>query len=362
MEILLILGALVISFALVMLTIPPIVTIAKAKKLFDPFDERKIHTSIVPPLGGVAIFIAFVLSTIIATDGLSFDSLKYIIAAVTIMFFIGLKDDILIISARKKFMIQVFAATLLIALGNIRFTNLHGILGLHELNYLPSISITLFVMIGIINAFNLIDGIDGLASGLATISSISFGIWFYLTGNYQLSIMSFALVGSLIGFFIYNVFGHRNKLFMGDTGSLIIGIVMSTFVIKFNELNLTADSYALSSAPAFSLAIVSIPIIDTLRVFSLRISNRKSPFAPDKNHLHHRLLSIMPNNHFKVTCTIAAVNIILIGIGLLFNYTYWNTNIQFLLILIIGLLFSFFPSLILVSEKQKKLLKTAKAS
>ncbi len=362
MEIILILVAFIISTILVLLTVPPIVKIANAKKLYEPFEERKVHTKIVPPLGGVAIFIAFVLSTIIATDGLNFPSLKYILAAVIIMFFIGLKDDILVISARKKLMIQAFATVLLITMGDIRFTNLHGMLGIYELNYLPSISLTLFAMLGIINAFNLIDGIDGLASGISTIASSSFGLWFYLSGNYELSIMSFALAGSLIGFFAFNVFGTKNKLFMGDTGSLIIGIVVAILVVKFNELNLIAGKYEIASAPAFSFALISVPIIDTLRVFTIRISLGKSPFAPDKNHIHHNLLTAFPGNHLKVTLIIMAANIVMIGFGILFNYTGWGPNTQFALLLLIGILFSLFPGLILTAKRNRKSLKAATAS
>lgn len=362
MEIILILVAFIISTVLVFLTVPPIVRIANAKKLYEPFEERKVHTRIVPPLGGVAIFIAFVLSTIIASDGLNFHSLKYIIAAVIIMFFIGLKDDILVISARKKLMIQAFAAVLLITMGDIRFTNLHGMFGIYELNYLPSISLTLFAMLGIINAFNLIDGIDGLASGISIIASSFFGFWFYLTGNYEFSIMSFALAGSLIGFFVFNVFGNKNKLFMGDTGSLIIGIVVSVLVVKFNELNLFAGKYAVASAPAFSLALISVPIIDTLRVFAIRISLGKSPFAPDKNHIHHTLLNAFPGSHLRVTLIIMAADIVMIGFGILFSYTGWGSNTQFALLLLIGILFSLFPHLILTSKKNRKSLKAATAS
>lgn len=354
MELLLVLGALLISFVLVFITVPPIIRVAQAKKLFEPFEERKVHTKVVPPLGGVAIFIAFILGTIIATDGLSFDSLKYIIAAVTIMFFIGLKDDILVISARKKFMVQLFAAILLIALGNVRLTNLQGIFGIHEIGYLTSVSFSLLTMIGIINAFNLIDGIDGLASGLAIVASFVFGTWFFLTGNYPLSIMSFALVGSLAGFFLFNVFGHKNKLFMGDTGSLIIGIVISTLVIKFNELNLNAGSLALSSAPAFSFAVVSVPIIDTLRVFAIRISQKRSPFSPDNCHVHHRLLSLVPSNHLKVTLIILFANLALISGGFALNALNWNTNIQFFLLVSIGVILSFVPSVVIKFRKAKQ--------
>lgn len=362
MELFLILAAFLISFILVLITVPPIIRVAKAKHLYEPFEERKIHKTIVPPLGGVAIFISFILSTIIATDGISFDSLKYIIAAVMIMFFIGLKDDLLTISARKKFLVQVFAAILLIAMGDIRFTDLHGVFGIHEIGYLTSISISLLAMIGIINAINLIDGIDGLASGLAIIASVVFGSWFYLSGSYQLAIMSFALVGSLSGFFLYNVFGKTNKMFMGDTGSLIIGVIISTLVIKFNQLNLVPDAVNVSSAPAFSLAVIIVPIVDTFRVMTIRILNKKSPFSPDNNHVHHRLLQLLPGNHLRVTLILVCSTVIIIGIAYLLNLTHWPSTIQFLLVGLFGVFCSFVPSLLLRWKKAKQTkLKTASA-
>jgi UDP-GlcNAc:undecaprenyl-phosphate/decaprenyl-phosphate GlcNAc-1-phosphate transferase len=307
MDLILTIGALIIGFLLVMISIPPIIRVANAKHLFEPFDERRIHTKIVPPMGGVAIFIGFTLSSIIATDGISFDALKYIIASVIIMFFIGLKDDLMDISARKKLMVQVFAAVILITLGNVRFTNLHGILGTGEIGYITSIILSIFAMVVIINAFNLIDGIDGLASGLAIIAATAFGTWFFLAGNIQFAILSFALVGSLTGFFIYNVFGHRNKLFMGDTGSLIIGLVISALVVKFNEFNINlSESYSIKAAPAVSFAIIIVPLVDTLRVMTIRIYNKTSPFSPDNNHIHHRLLGLV-SSHLKVTLIIISI-------------------------------------------------------
>lgn len=357
MELILTIGAFIIAFLLVMISVPPIIRIAHAKHLFEPFEERKIHTKIVPPLGGVAIFIGFTLSSIIATDGLSFDSLKYIIASVIIMFFIGLKDDLLIISANKKLMVQIFAAVILITLGNVRFTNLHGMLGGHEIGYITSLILSIFTMVVIINAFNLIDGIDGLASGLAILAGTTFGIWFFLAGQIQFAILSFALVGSLSGFFLYNVFGNRNKLFMGDTGSLIIGLVVSTLVVKFNEFNIDkALPYAVNAAPVVSFAVIIIPLVDILRVMSIRIATKKSPFTPDNNHIHHRLLELVPN-HFKVTLIIIASNIALIAFVYLLSDI--NVNLQFLLVFLLGVLFSLTPSVILKFKSSR--IKSAKA-
>ena len=354
MNLVLISSAFLISFVLVLITIPPILRIARAKHLFEPFEERKIHRTTIPPMGGVAIFIGFTLSSIIATDGLSFDSLKYIIASVIAMFFIGLKDDLLVISAPKKLGVQIFASVILITLGNVRFTNLQGILGIHEIGFFTSVIISIFVMVAIINAYNLIDGIDGLASGITMIGASSFGIWFYLSGNTQFSIMSFALVGSLAGFFLYNVFGSKNKLFMGDTGSLIIGIVISTLVIKFNEFNVGyTGPYAVNAAPAVSFSIIIVPLIDTLIVMTIRISSGISPFTADNNHIHHKLLKLM-SVHLNITLLILISNLIIIATSIFLNTLKINVNIQFLLILLFGIALSLIPSLIIRYKTNKK--------
>lgn len=354
MELLLVLGAFIIGFTLVTLSIPPILKVARAKKLFEPSDERKIHDGSIPSFGGVAIFIGFTISSIVATDGYTFDSLKYIVASVILMFFIGLKDDLMIISAKKKLIVQIFATVLLITLGNIRYTGFHGMIGIEEIHYLTSVLFTVFVMVVIINSFNLIDGIDGLASGLAMMAATVLGVWFYIAGHIQFSIMSFSLVGSLAGFFLYNVFGRKNKLFMGDTGSLVVGLVISTLIVKFNEFNIVKSvPYAIGAAPAVSFAIIIVPLVDTLRVMTIRISNGKSPFSPDKNHIHHRLLNLV-SNHFKVTLIIVFSNLFLIGLALLFNHISFDINIQFVLIFLAGTLLSFIPSLLARKAAKKR--------
>lgn len=354
MEIILILSALILGFLLVLIAVPPIIRVAKAKHLFEPFEERKVHTEVVPPLGGVAIFIGFTLSAIFATDGLEFDSLKYIIAGIILMFFVGLKDDLMIISARKKLIIQIIATILFISFTSIHFTNLHGVLGEYKIGHLTGISLTLFTMIVIINAFNLIDGVDGLASGLGMLASFVFGTWFYLTENFPLAIIAFALFGSLAAFFLYNVFGNRNKLFMGDTGSLIIGLLIAIMVVYFNEMNLTApEPYRIGGAPAVSFAIIIVPLIDTLRVMTIRVAQRRSPFSPDKNHIHHRLLSLL-HSHLKVTLIILAGNALLIAIALGFNHFRLNINLQFIFIFILGLALSMVPSFILKRKTSKE--------
>lgn len=335
-----------LGFGIVVFTIPPLIRVSFAKHLYDTPNERKVSKAIVPTLGGVSIFIGFILSTIIATDGYIFDELKYLIAAVIIMFFIGLKDDLMDISAKKKLSVEIATACILIGLGNFRITNFQGAFGLHEINYITSFLITLITMIGLINAFNLIDGIDGLASGISIVISFVFGTWFLLAGHHAYGIMCFSLAGCLIGFFLFNVFGKKNKIFMGDTGSLILGVVMVILVIKFNELNINQNlPYAINAAPVVSIGILIIPIIDTLRVIFIRLSERRSPFSPDMNHIHHSFLKLGAS-HLQSTAYIVLMNILFIGFVFAFNQT-MSINVLIISIFTLGFSIAYIPTLIL---------------
>ncbi|MDD4756765.1 MAG: MraY family glycosyltransferase [Prolixibacteraceae bacterium] len=345
--------SLILGFTIAILAIPPILRVAKKRKLFDSTNQRKIHTAAIPPFGGIAIFLGFIISTTVATQDHPFLTFKCIVAAVILLFFAGLEDDLTGISNRKKFYIQILASLLLILLGNIRLTYGHGFFNIYEINYFFSFVLTLFVMLSIINAFNFIDGIDGLAAGLAIVASLFFGIWFYFAGHNQYAIMSFALTGSLGGFFLFNVFGNRNKLFMGDTGSLITGLIISILAIKFNELNINkALEWSVNAAPSVSFAVVMVPLTDTFRVITIRLLNKKSPFYPDNNHIHHRLLALIPD-HFTVTIILTSVSIILILLSVLFDFLFVNVTMQFLVMFFIGLAISFIPTYI-IEKKQEK--------
>ena len=289
-------------------TIPTVINVSRQLKLFAVPNGRSSTVYKVPTLGGIAIFLGFILGMTLASDGFSIKGLPYIIAAVMVMFFVGLKDDIVSLSARKKLIAQLIVAAILIFLGQYRFTNLHGFMGVETIPYIPSILLTAFVFIVFINAFNLIDGIDGLAAGLSIFAASVFGVWFYLAGHLEFTIVAFSLVGALTGFFFYNVYGKKNKIFMGDTGSLILGTIMAILVIQFNEFNIDQSApYSIFAAPAVSFGILIYPLLDTLRVFAIRIIQNKSPFTADKNHTHHRLLALGMNHHIA-TYLILSVN------------------------------------------------------
>jgi len=347
MEILNILGAIIVGFTAVILIVPSILRVAHLKKLFEPFESRKVHKALIPPLGGVAIFIGFLLSVSITTFGFDFEMTKYLLVSVLLMFFIGLKDELINIDAKTKLLVQVFAAAILIIMGDIRFTNLHGVLGIYNIGFAASFIISLFAIVVITNAINLIDGIDGLAAGIVITATGMLGTWFFFVEQYQLSIISFALLGCLSAFFLYNVFGHTNKLFMGDSGSLVIGIILSTLVIRFNELNiLPSTALKINAAPAVSFAVLIVPLVDTLRVMLIRISQKKSPFSPDNNHIHHRLLKLF-NNHLKVTLTLVFASVLFVGVSFLLNIAKVNVNAQLLILILAATGSCFVPSLLL---------------
>jgi UDP-GlcNAc:undecaprenyl-phosphate/decaprenyl-phosphate GlcNAc-1-phosphate transferase len=307
-----VLFSLLLAFFVVYISIPSIVTVAHEKHLYDEPGRRKSHHQNIPNLGGVAIFAGLVIATGLFVNIAESREFMPVLVAIVIVFFIGIKDDILIIAPDKKLYGQIIAAIVIVIVGDVRFTSLHGFLGLYEIDYFPSIALTGFVVVVLTNAFNLIDGIDGLAAGIGMVVSLTFGTWFFLADFHNYAVLSAALFGSLACFFGFNVFGQKNKVFMGDTGSLILGLIVSVLAIKFNEANISYKGvYSIASAPAVSFGILIVPLFDTIRVFTLRILRGHSPFRPDKNHLHHRVLKL-GFSHFRSTSLISIANILFI--------------------------------------------------
>lgn len=296
------------AFIITFLAIPSIIKVSVIKNLFDEPCERKAHKSSIPTLGGLAIFAGVLFAYTFWSPGFDDKVSKYIISAIIVMFFIGLKDDIVELTAKKKFYGQIFAALIIVLFAEIRITTLCGIFGIYDIPYWFSILFSLFTILLIINAFNLIDGIDGLAGGIGAIASFTFGLWFYNYGQIGLCILSFALFSSLLAFLVYN-FSPAN-IFMGDTGSLIVGLILSILTIKFIQLSFISppDAFPFRSGPAMAIAILIIPMFDTLRIFIVRILNKRSPFKADRNHIHHLLLDL-GLTHREVSLTLFLVNI-----------------------------------------------------
>ena len=311
-----------LAFGITFFAIPIIIEVARRKKLFDEPDERKVHKMVIPTLGGLGIFGGFILATLIGSP-VGSNELQYFVAAVIVIFFLGIKDDILVLSAAKKFIGQMVAAGIVIKFGGVQLSNMHGFLGIDSISNFTSILFTLFTIIVIINSFNLIDGVDGLAGSLGLLTALVFGTYFFYAGQLLYAVMAFSLAGSLVGFLIYNF--SPAKIFMGDTGSLLIGLINAVLVIKFiNIASSPAVTLPLEAAPAIGFAILIVPLFDTLRVFALRIVSRRSPFSPDRNHVHHFLLE-MGFSHSKITMLCVGFNIGLILLA--FFLRSWGTTV-----------------------------------
>ncbi len=302
------------SFLICIYAIPSIITVAKLKNLYDKPEERKIHTLKIPRLGGVAIFTAFSISMLIFGDAAQVEGIRFIAAGGLILFISGLKDDVVMLSPMKKLMAQLLAAGLVTVLADIRINDLQGVFGINEIPKFISIILSMFMIIVITNSMNLIDGADGLAGSLGLIISLTFAYFFTLYNDTNWAILAFALSGALLGFLFFNF--NPAKIFMGDAGSLTLGFLLSVFAIHFIESHSPAagNYLRLKSAPGVAVAILIIPLYDTLRVFLLRAYRKTSPFKADKNHLHHWLMKI-GLGHKQVSLILSSINLLFILIA-----------------------------------------------
>lgn len=307
--------AFITSFCLTYLAIPSIIKVAIKKNLMDEPGERRSHKISTPSLGGIAIFAGTLFSIIMWTPFKYFGELQYILCAFIIIFLIGAKDDIDPLSPSTKFLGEIFAAGILVFRAKVKLTSLYGFFGIYELPEVASIILSMFTIIVIINAFNLIDGINGLSGSLGVLITVILGIWFYLVGSIELSIVAFSLCGALVAFLKYNI--TPAQIFMGDTGALLLGLVSAILAIKFIEMhnNLEDSPYTFASAPSVAIAILILPLFDTLRVFILRAIEGKSPFNPDRKHIHHILIDL-GLSHMQATGVLFLTNIIFILIAI----------------------------------------------
>ena len=297
------------SFLLTFFAIPSIISVARKKHLMDVPGERRAHVVSTPSLGGIGIFVGTIFAIILWTPFKYFGDLQYILCSFIIVFLIGAKDDIDPITPRKKLLGQIFAAGILIFFSKIRITSFYGLFGIEQLPLLASVLLTFLIIVFIINAFNLIDGINDLSGSIGVLMSITFGTWFFMIDRIELATVSFALVGSTMAFLYYNI--TPAKIFMGDTGSLLLGLVASILAINFIEQHQVLDNatFAFGAPPAVAVGILIVPIFDSLRVFFLRMSKGKSPFYPDRNHIHHLLLK-SGLSHMQATALLVFINLI----------------------------------------------------
>ena len=312
-----------VSFLICWAGMPIVIRIAKAKGFVVRPNKRMSHEGEVPNIGGLNICGSFMLTYLIFNSNTH--NQFFLIGLFAIMM-VGFIDDILILRPTAKLMGETLAGIALIGFADVRITNLHGLFGITEIGIIPSYILSLFILLAIINAINLIDGVDGLASGLGILYCLFFAIYFGLAGETGWSVIGIIMIGILTVFFIYNVFGHRDKIFMGDSGSLLLGYLLTACVFHFCEINayhLVRNTLQMNAAPAVAICVLTVPLFDTIRVSLTRIKQHRSPFNPDKNHIHHLLLRT-GLNHIQTTCVLMSISLLFIGLGIIGrNWNIW---------------------------------------
>lgn len=349
------------SFIVVLYSTPALIKVAVLKRLIDsPTEERKIHKRSVPTIGGIIIFAGTLFAYSLwftIDDGTPYEKIlpsvkefKLIIATSLILFFVGVKDDIIGTAPVKKLFAHIVVALILVLMGDIRITSLHGIFGVYEIPVWGSVFLSIFTYVVVVNAFNLIDGVDGLAAGVGFLTCTAFGTWFIFANEFPYAALSFSLAGALLGFLIFNF--SPAKIFMGDSGSLVIGMFVCVLAIKMIEFPiLSLNSFWVHiSKPVFAVAALIYPLLDTLRIFIIRALKGQSPFTADRNHLHHKLIDCS-YSHTKTVIIIYVFTILTVASSLL---SYFISDATFGLLTVIVSSVIFLSIVMAINKKSKK--------
>lgn len=307
--------------------LPFIIWYFNKKNIHDEPGGRKVHKTVKPSMGGLGIFAGVLIAMSTSTIQDHFYYSKYVLLAASIMLITGMLDDIWNLTPKSKLLGQIPAALLLIHFVDIRIYSFHGFLGIYEIPDYVSYPLSIFTYVALVNAFNLIDGIDGLAGSLAVIFFTVSGVWLVLAGHNLVGFAYLALVGAILGFLVFN--WEPSRIFMGDTGSLFLGFMMSAGVLYFINASATLEighPLRFENSVTAGICFIIVPLVDTLRVFTIRVSQGRSPFSPDQNHLHHRLLKL-GFNHASAVLTLGSVNVFFIMLA--FAGKNFSDNVMF---------------------------------
>jgi UDP-GlcNAc:undecaprenyl-phosphate/decaprenyl-phosphate GlcNAc-1-phosphate transferase len=316
------------AFVVTLITIPPVISLIRKYSLYDLPNTRKEHSSPIPTMGGISIIAGMMTALLFWFPFSNTIPQVCFFFSIIILLGLGIMDDLKDLSAKYKFIVQAGLA-LLIALSGIRINSFNGLFGIQELPMMAQYTFTFLTIVGITNAFNLIDGIDGLAGGIGFMSLVIVGIFLTISGDSNTALIAFALAGGLLAFMYFNL--NPARIFMGDTGSLVLGFVIAVLCIRLLQVNVYSPNPVLPHVPVFVLSIVLIPVFDTIRVFAIRIWKGRSPFVADKTHIHHLLTNQGFSHGFasKLICFFHAFILI---------EAYWLRNLKQEFVLIILLL------------------------
>lgn len=327
----------VLAFVVTTLVYPLVLRYAKSHNIVDNPHERKLQRVPVPVMGGIAFFIGIAVATAVAVTVFHYHILIIAFVAMIVMLVIGTMDDIKDLPATLRFIIEIVVIWLMMYVGRIYIDDFHGLWGLQEVDVFWAMPLSIIAGVGILNAINLVDGVDGYCSGYGIFSCSLFGILFFNSGLYMMGCFAIICACAIIPFFFHNVFGKSSKMFMGDGGSLTIGMVLTFFV--FCVLSKSSDECAELAAGGvglipFCLAVLGIPVFDTLRVMSMRILRGLSPFSPDKTHLHHIFIE-MGFSHVGTTASILMMNIFIVAVWFLSYKLGASIDLQFYIVVIL---------------------------
>ena len=316
---------------------PSLVKIAHMKSIVDNPDARKLNKVPVPVLGGVGVFFGIMFSLSVAGYYVEGMNIQFeLIIAMLIMLYTGVGDDILQLSPRLRFALQIFVVCLMMFLGGIYIDDFHGLWGIGELPWYIAVTLTIFSCVGIINSINLIDGVDGLCSGYGVFASLAFALCFLRMGDVSYAILAFAVAGAIFPFMLHNMFGERYKMFLGDGGSLVLGFICSLYVMRVIQ---SGNEVVSESTISLTLAVLAIPVFDTLRVMTARIVAKRSPFSPDKTHLHHMFIRL-GYSHVITALNVIFLNGLVVLIWRLCKKLNLSGEVQLYVVIASGLLFT----------------------
>ena len=321
---------------------PKVLKIALLKNIVDNPDARKLQRNPVPVLGGIAVFFGIAIGLCCSQAIFNSASTFMLISAMLVMLYTGTMDDIIDLSPTIRFIIEILVIVWLMYASNSSINCFWGLWGVSTIPQWISYPLTVFAAVGIINAINLIDGVNGLSSGFCFMSSVFFAIFFYTTGSQTMTTLAMSAAGAIVPFFLHNVFGKSTKMFIGDGGTLVIGTMMAMFVISILGQNPGCIRIAASGAGLipFTLAVLSMPVFDTVRVMSTRILNKKSPFHPDKTHLHHMFIDL-GFSHIGTTVSILSLNFLIVATWFVSYKLGACIDLQLYLVVGLSILFTF---------------------
>lgn len=328
-------GSFIVSFIMM----PKIRSLAKQNNFNSIPNNRSSHDDAIPNIGGVAFYVTLMLSFYFIFPFDNNSLLRSLLPGLTILFIIGLKDDLVVVASSTKLIAQIVAGFFLVMNPSFQLLNMNGFLWIFHNNYFIAFALSIFIIVTIINSVNLIDGIDGLAGIISLIVFISFSIIFFILKEYSLLFVTIVLIGSIIAFLRFNI-SKSSKIFMGDTGSMILGFLIAVMTIRLFTIASVKHNLIvipMQNLPYFIFAILSIPLIDTIRVFGLRILKGKSPFVADRNHIHHIVLDYFKLSHFATSLLLGMFNIFIL---LLFSFfTIFLSQIWLMILTLLTIIF-----------------------